>query len=93
MLLIIGGGIPIDSEMQECMKSHFRINSRPAANRFVKFKQPHNVTQIRPVRYLDDNQREIFQKFPFKEQISFKTFTKYLRKEKIFKKPQRFSDL
>jgi hypothetical protein len=68
------------------------MKSYPASNRTVKFIRT-GVRESRPVRYLTDNQAEMFKSFRYKEELSQSTFNKYTKKEGIFKKPFRFTDL
>ena len=46
-----------------------------------------------PVRYLENNLTETYKMFPFKDTISKTTFIKYLKINKVYKKPFRLTDL
>ena len=56
-------------------------------------KRKLNTTEKVPIRYLSDNLMESYKKIPFRNNFHFSTYYKYLKKEKIFKKPHRFTDL
>ncbi len=64
------------------------MKSYPASNRTVKFVRA-GVREIRPVRYLFDNQAEMFKSFRYNQELSKSTFNNYTKKERIYKKPFR----
>lgn len=64
-----------------------------ASNRLVVIEKKPNDSITAPVRYLEDNQLELYKKFPLKDQVKKATFRHYLIKSRIFKKPHRMTDL
>ena len=79
--------------MHEAIISYLKSSSRISSNRYVKFKKDIQSNEIIPVRYLEEGQSSIYEKFPFKDYVSHSTFLKYLKKSKIYKNPYRLTDL
>ena len=63
------------------------------SNRSIKssFKDSNNLKFDVPVYYRTKSLKEIFNSFPFKNEISFTSFFSYMNNQ--FKKPYRFNDL
>lgn len=67
-----------------------------ASNRLVVNKNyvaGGNEPKSIPVRYLEENQTELYKKFPLNNRVQKTSFHKYLTKDRIFKKPHRLTDL
>ena len=76
--------------------SYAENRSTVAANRLVieRVEQPGQlVKQLQPVRYLDENFSELYNQFPFRDELSKSSFVKYLTISGKFRKPHRLSDL
>ena len=70
----------IGEDLQESIYEYLKNNSSIASNRLVKRKDSLGRCRndLIPARYLDDNQSELFKRFPFNHEISRSTFLKYL---------------
>jgi len=77
---------------KEIINSFLNVNSNVASNRMT-YKYENGVKVEVPVRYLENNLTETYKSFPFKDQVSKSTLVKYLKKENIYKKPFRLTDL
>ena len=91
-----GGGEALSGEMQSLITSYAENRSTVAANRLVieRVEQPGQlVKQLQPVRYLDENFSELYNQFPFRDELSKSSFVKYLTISGKFRKPHRLSDL
>ena len=91
----LGGGKMIEEDLQESIYEYLKNNSSIASNRLVKRKDSSGKCQndLIPARYLDDNQSEMFKRFPFNNEISRSTFLKYLNKNGVFKHPTRLTNI
>ena len=70
--------------------------STVASNRLVvnkNFEPGIDDQKLIPVRYLEERQIELYKKFPLKQQVAKSTFKKYLTQSRIYKKPQRLTDM
>lgn len=92
---MIGGGQRIPKDLQDSIRNYLIEKSNIGANRLVENKNPNdeNYKQKIPVRYLEENNIELYKMFPFREQLSNGTFYKYLKMTGEFKKPFRWTDL
>ena len=79
--------------MQQLIHSYAKQRSNVAANRLVHDKSSRDRRTMQPVRYLDENFNELYQQFPFKDELSKSTFLRYIRSSGQYKKPHRLSDL
>lgn len=83
----------IRSELIQSIESFLKYNSNIASNRVIRLKDNNNQYDYMPVRYLEDNQLEMWKKFPYNDKISKTTFLKYLNINNQYKKPCRLTDL
>lgn len=77
---------------KEIINSYLNVNSNVASNRST-YKIENGVKVEIPVRYLENNLTETYKNFPFKDQVSKSTLVKYLKKDNVYKKPFRLTDL
>ncbi len=87
-LIFLGGRTGISEPLKKDISSYLELNSRQASNRVVK----HHNEEI-PVRYLNETQKEIWKKSPFKNLICENTFYNYKNINNQFKKAFRLTDL
>ena len=91
MRITKGGGKPISSVLQQSIETFLHENSNVASNRMCKVKNRKRLNYNRyiPVRYLQDNKMQLFNKSPFKNKISKSTFFKYANIDGQYKNPHR----
>ena len=78
--------------LQSQIQSYLKERSNIASNRLIKNKDPNdeNYQQLIPARYLEENHMQLFEEFPFNDQISKSCFFKYLNISGQFKHPHRY---
>jgi hypothetical protein len=86
--IFLGGRTEISEPLKQDISNFLELNSRQASNRVVK----HDNEEI-PVRYLNETQKEIWKKSPFKNLICERTFYNYKNIKNQFKKAFRLTDL
>lgn len=82
--------------MQLSIRNYLIDRSAIASNRTVIDKTNPLENEFKPlmsIRYLEDNQVELFKQFPEANQLCKKTFVHYLKKDGRFKKPHRLTDM
>ena len=83
----------VNEDLVSSIQQHLESLSVIVSNRSIKssFKESNNLKLDVPVYYRTKSLKEIYDSFPFKNEISFTSFFSYMNNQ--FKKPYRFNDL
>ncbi len=86
-----GGGRTISTGLQNSIDTFLKEKSNIASNRLVKIRNPahKNYKQAIPARYLENSRSELYQQFPFSNEISKTTFFKYSNINGEYKNPHK----